>query len=64
MKKYPVISAFQDKNSNVHYPIGAVYETNDPERSVFLQEEGFLGEQIINPKIKEKKPKPKSPPEE
>lgn len=46
MTKYVVISAFQDKNTMVHYPIGEAYESDDSERICFLHEEGFLGDEI------------------
>lgn len=46
MSKYVVTSAFQDKFTKVHYEVGSAYESEDAERVTFLQEEGFLGEEV------------------
>jgi hypothetical protein len=58
MSKFPVLNAFQDMNTLVHFPKGGIYETDDSKRSSFLQGEGFLGEALEEePKVKGKKKK-------
>jgi hypothetical protein len=37
-----VIKPFIDKDTQIGYSEGDVYESEDPERIAFLQEEGFL----------------------
>jgi hypothetical protein len=66
MSEYVVTEAFQDKFTKVHHPKQSAYQCEDPERVAFLQEGGFIGEQIQNepeekPKVKKAK---KSPSEE
>lgn len=43
-----VIRAFLDKPTKEHYRVGSVYESADHERITFLQEQGFLGEELTN----------------
>lgn len=49
MKKYNVISRFQDKNTKILFEVGTVYESDDTERVNFLQDEGYLDkEDVVN----------------
>jgi hypothetical protein len=64
MNKFVVISAFQDKFTKVHYAIGTEYKSDDAERVTFLQEEGFLGDQIQGELEKLEEPKEPEKPEE
>ena len=51
--RYEVIREFKDKYRQVRYYPGDVYEHDDPDRIAFLQQNGYLGEEIKTP------PKPK-----
>ena len=54
-KEYIVKRAFFDKNEKKHYPIGALYSA-DTDRISFLQDNGFLGEEIpVKPEEKDDK---------
>jgi len=41
-----VIRAFQDKLTKKHHKRESAYGSSDPKRIAFLQEEGFLGDQV------------------
>lgn len=48
--KYKVIREFKDKYRQIrYYPDKGVYEHTDVERIAFLQENGYLGEEIVSP---------------
>jgi hypothetical protein len=37
-----VLKRFKDKNTKKVYPVGALYQSNDEERVLFLQDGGYL----------------------
>lgn len=45
--EYVVISAFRDKNTKEHYAVGSLYSSDEPERVKFLQEEGYLANEVV-----------------
>jgi hypothetical protein len=47
MPSYEVKIPFYDKNTNDLFGSGSEYYTEDPERVKFLQDEGYLGKEII-----------------
>ncbi|KZR60391.1 hypothetical protein [Pseudobacillus badius] len=47
--KYQVKKAFVDKNSGEHHEQGTIYETTSASRAEFLQQKGFIGEEVKNP---------------
>jgi hypothetical protein len=55
--KYKVIRRFRDKNTQERYAVGDEYETNNWRRGKSLQEMGFLGEKIEEPKKGNRKKK-------
>jgi hypothetical protein len=44
--KFPVKKRFQDKFTKKVYVVGSEYQTEDQERALFLQKEGFIGDQL------------------
>lgn len=47
--RFTVIREFKDKFRQVRYYPGDEYENADPERIAFLQQNGYLGEEINPP---------------
>lgn len=47
LNKYVVKRAFRDKFTFIHYSVADSYESNDAERVMYLQEEGFLNNELI-----------------
>jgi hypothetical protein len=64
MSKYVVTTAFKDKFTEDHYVVGSEYQSEDPERVAFLQEEGFLGKQIQVLAEEQEQPERSEEPEE
>lgn len=64
--KAKTITPFIDKNTGIRYDVADIYESEDKERISFLQEEGFLGDQILDEPIEKSKGKKAKikPPEE
>lgn len=51
--KYIVLKRFIDKLTKKYYAAGDIYESNDEKRIKELQEKGYLGEKIEEPKKNE-----------
>lgn len=47
LNKYVVKRAFRDKFTFIHYSVADSYESNDAERVMYLQDEGFLNKELI-----------------
>ncbi|MED1786491.1 hypothetical protein P4V47_03040 [Brevibacillus laterosporus] len=48
MKKYPVTKEFLERfHDYKHYREGDIYSSNKDERAIYLQELGFIGEEIV-----------------
>lgn len=48
LNKYVVKRAFRDKFTFIHYSVADSYESNDAERVIYLQDEGFLNKELID----------------
>lgn len=57
-KEYLVAKAFRDKDTEKHHAKGSLYSA-DPERIEFLQEKGFLAEEVSSAKEAEENEFPK-----
>ncbi|EOP26135.1 hypothetical protein IG5_02871 [Bacillus toyonensis] len=47
LNKYVVKRAFRDKFTFIHYSVADSYESNDVERVMYLQDEGFLNKELM-----------------
>jgi hypothetical protein len=47
LSNYAVKTPFRDKDTLDLFGVGDEYYTDDPERAKFLQQEGYLGEEIV-----------------
>ena len=46
MAEYKVLKEFRDKDTLAVHPVDSVYKTDSEERAEFLQEKGFIGEEV------------------
>jgi hypothetical protein len=56
MSDYRVLKAFRDKDSKKHFSVGSLYSAGE-ERIEFLQEKGFVGEEVSGNANKHEYPK-------
>lgn len=47
--EYVVIQAFRDKFTREHYAVGDTYTSDNADRVAFLQEEGYLAQEAVEP---------------